>query len=1334
MKYFLNFLGFLVLCFADIIFFENACKMNIFCKHDRVDLSIGVHKFVATGTVVKVKPNDIHQGETLGDDRIAILVDDVFVGENHILPYPSKHATKLVDAKDIVVLWDRARAFVCTESDPQSHTVSPTTTQEQLHANYVIADSQGDVDTNFIGASEGDDEFRSNFEDENPLHQNMPIGQVLHSASTWTERSILCPTTDAGVDGDEVYLLRGGRKVGYGVVHHVEVTKTCHSIQIGIGNISLRIIKVYEGHHNDPLPFPHAGADTLSESIGGLVRWPKSDVCKVGEAIANLCQTSHEQHTGANENCERNDPICEKGKHHVTEDDHVDYTQRRCWNMKEVELYFEDRLTLLAIGIISVPLAIDVVNNKVLGDKQVGVTLMHIHRSDYFPDVAHGDLPLVAWSIDCVKLKNDGRFLGDIMKEAQDDSDDSLQVIPEPAKKVKRAYHSVKRTKMDPAERLLKQKSMKKNKRLDDGDITASRSVECCSSKCCQNTTIEDFKAIRSEYWGQSFENRKTFLLGLFHNRSQDMILKHKMLLKARLVCKKGFYNIYGISKSGFYQMENAYIEGQKVGFHGNEGQFKSRKNTMVAKALLENILRATGEPMPHLAYNGGKGTDDILYKLPSSMTMASVWQELKMAMKAQDLDEILYSTLTTIWHNSYANYDFHTTSAFSKCDLCSTLKEGLHSERRFKERAELERKRAEHLQEQMSRRQIYYSWRIRSKQEPHNYLCIIHDKMDQKKTWLPRVANIPKSLAGKHNPLPISLTGMITHGRDPGAYAHYGLTGLWASDPDFTITSITKCLRDLEEYRGDKSGHLGNVDVQEGCHTIFRQLLDQNAFEAAYLTPKNLTVKKFRGVEDGTKNVVFSSTDSNPRQARNDSSSSSSQSFKPLPKHLVLQMDNSAKDNKNQTMMAYCSNLVARGVFETVTMSFLMVGHTHEDIDAAFSKVSLRTKGKDIGTLPELMAEVWECMSELHMVPSLITEVVAYKSYLKQYKVKSIMGQSKPISFRFSMIENKPVYQYKQDIHLPWIPPNGRELWAKDPISRELMVPIGEPHAKKMFKTYENKDDVVPYIRKYIEHHESNCSDESSEAYRIKTPLIQYWKSVADTLEREFGFDDDPEVDSEDYTSMPKLSYQFWPRTNHGTGYFIDQQPQSMDADATEDVFEQDIQFAALVEEREEDARVQNEMFVGRVNERIKPAWNPLQDIKVDSFVILNPSKEWEEEHNIEGKFWIVRAQSEVLPNISLGEGEEQEYAPCFYGEWWRPKKRGDISEARRYAKIFTPNQYWERDPGFENNFEWHKAQPSMYSFVHKGKPENLDKKGVTVGTKVLDAVREHIARLKNT
>ena len=62
---------------------------------------------------------------------------------------------------------------------------------------------------------------------------------------------------------------------------------------------------------------------------------------------------------------------------------------------------------------------------------------------------------------------------------------------------------------------------------------------------------------------------------------------------------------------------------------------------------------------------------------------------------------------------------------------------------------------------------------------------------------------------------------------------------------------------------------------------------------------------------------------------------------FKILPRTLLLQLDNCGSENKNQYVFAYLSLLVARGVFDMVQLGFLMVGHTHEDIDALFSRFS---------------------------------------------------------------------------------------------------------------------------------------------------------------------------------------------------------------------------------------------------------------------------------------------------------------------------------------------------------------------------------------------------------
>lgn len=78
------------------------------------------------------------------------------------------------------------------------------------------------------------------------------------------------------------------------------------------------------------------------------------------------------------------------------------------------------------------------------------------------------------------------------------------------------------------------------------------------------------------------------------------------------------------------------------------------------------------------------------------------------------------------------------------------------------------------------------------------------------------------------------------------------------------------------------------------------------------------------------------------------------------LPKTLLLQMDNCAKDNKNQFMMRFLGTLVLREIFEEVRVGFLVVGHTHERIDQVFSRLSEASKHHDFPTL-EQMVEVYE-------------------------------------------------------------------------------------------------------------------------------------------------------------------------------------------------------------------------------------------------------------------------------------------------------------------------------------------------------------------------------------
>ena len=75
--------------------------------------------------------------------------------------------------------------------------------------------------------------------------------------------------------------------------------------------------------------------------------------------------------------------------------------------------------------------------------------------------------------------------------------------------------------------------------------------------------------------------------------------------------------------------------------------------------------------------------------------------------------------------------------------------------------------------------------------------LAIIHDGMDTNKTTKRDLQVTTKAIASLFQ-LHVSLSGTLTHGYNDGAYAHYTID-LWPKDLNFTISSLVRCLRPME-------------------------------------------------------------------------------------------------------------------------------------------------------------------------------------------------------------------------------------------------------------------------------------------------------------------------------------------------------------------------------------------------------------------------------------------------------------------------------------------------------------------------------------------------------
>ncbi|KAL3691305.1 hypothetical protein R1sor_004956 [Riccia sorocarpa] len=463
-----------------------------------------------------------------------------------------------------------------------------------------------------------------------------------------------------------------------------------------------------------------------------------------------------------------------------------------------------------------------------------------------------------------------------------------------------------------------------------------------------------------------------------------------------------------------------------------------------------------------------------------------------------------------------------------------------------------------------MSRRNVYYAKRTIAKAHPDKYLCLIHDKMDQAKTNIPRLAdNMKKLHMGGCLPLP------------------------------------THAVRETET------------------------------------------------------------------------------TFKKLPPMFMLQMDNSAKDNKNHRVFAFCSELVIRGVFEIVEVNFLMVGHTHEDVDALFSKVSARTINKDVLTLLVLMAEVWESEA-MHSL--LLEEVADYKTYANEC-LKPLIGHSQPIGFRFSMADNVPVYRTQKEVDGPWMPEGGLCLWTK--VDGHILVPTGEPKALQLPTSHPRLGEVSPFIDNLVKYLQETYNDPTSEGYRKYTPVEEYWKTLKQRLTN---------IDS---LPSDTLQTRFWPKTDHGTGF----NPLVVSREtAVTAVISGDLVVDDLERELNEENDVQLQHYVGDPADRPKRAFIPLEDISEGKFVILRPNDDFEAQ--IPRAIWLGRAMGSVVRDTN------DEHHGEFLVEWWRPQHRKSMNatDKERYSAILVGQKDWEKDPGYVRP-QWINASAAIYSWKYRSK-----------------------------
>ena len=528
---------------------------------------------------------------------------------------------------------------------------------------------------------------------------------------------------------------------------------------------------------------------------------------------------------------------------------------------------------------------------------------------------------------------------------------------------------------------------------------------------------------------------------------------------------------------------------------------------------------------------------------LPASFQWKDQLKKLNDANAAFGLKEISTSNLSKIRSSKFSEFDVKKPGDnFARCATCNKYNElikgaicGSHTTMKWSRRLD------KHLVTARAHMDIYYINQNLSLNSPHKCVTIIYDKMDHAKIASPVFSHKSKELDGLVK-LPVSVTGMIAHGHADVRYAHYGLD-VFAHDSNYTIGSMAKLLQYLE------------LEPKSSSRELFKNSKSTNLFGA---------------VLEGA-DMCQASLPPPPNTLT---------AAVPLPPILNVQMDNAIGDNKNRYVFCFWSLLVANKIFREVYVNFMIVGHTHDNIDALFGRWSMILKKENFPTLPALMKSFMD-LDSMPTIPHLIEEVPDFKGFIAGSFVdgnKILVGHTRPQQMKFYLDSTGcPVMKYKHlctDIDWLGIDGNGIKLWKEDDEGRSLW-PRGTSLPVPL-KPMKGLEDIVKGVSRFVKYWDNLCNADVTGEYRGRYEhLVKYWRGVKVAL-------------MEPLPTFPTLRDGFWPTTR----------VQASRVDQLDDDGEDREEFGA------------DEAYVGPLSGRPNPSFKVARDLFEGYFVAVRPAE----------------------------------------------------------------------------------------------------------------------------
>ena len=296
-------------------------------------------------------------------------------------------------------------------------------------------------------------------------------------------------------------------------------------------------------------------------------------------------------------------------------------------------------------------------------------------------------------------------------------------------------------------------------------------------------------------------------------------------------------------------------------------------------------------------------------------------------------------------------------------CDLHENTIEKCRQEGDKAGREAAEMKKIGHFREATEQRNLFSSKKQMALSRPWDLMTITLDGMDQSKTNLPHFTRVSKNAEVQSDHLlKVRVVGAFCYGSP------------------VPVLGFT-CFDDIASKGGNAS-----VTIIERMLDIAYESMDEKCWA-------NIPGSKFCTVDDEGKNIIpegttfvdssdkFTTPHSDPTI---DPPSSSVPKKVPFmwPEGLHFTFDNTPSDAKNAHVFNFFACLVGQGIVQYITVSNLMVGHTHDIVDQMFSVWSRLLHTNDAPTLykmHQLFKENYK--SKIYAVKELLDQVQATAS-----------------------------------------------------------------------------------------------------------------------------------------------------------------------------------------------------------------------------------------------------------------------------------------------------------------------------------------------------------------